>query len=213
VRHPRLAPRERDELQLRAPFSCSRPAAVVHVGGANGSPALARVMFGVGLFLIAASLNSRSRRSPRSGCCSIHLLQNALIADSRRCSFCSGSPLRCATGSTHGLRHCAPATHRLARRVVRDAHRGLLRLGAAHGLGAQHRARAAHPRRPALLVAARLRPPLTPAGARIPRRRLRRLVVPRSGAHLLEPGRSIVLRARSASGACRRSRTRTSAGS
>src|SRR5581483_11956028 len=76
--------------------------------------------------------------------------------------------------------------------------RRLLRLGPAGGMGAQPRARAADPRRAPLLVAARLRPALGAARARLPRRRLRRLVLPRARVHLREPAVLLVLRARAA---------------
>src|SRR3954465_7617042 len=85
---------------------------------------------------------------------------------------------------------CAP---RVADRLVRHPRGQLLRLGAARHVAAADRARVADRRGPALLVAARLRPARSARSARVPRGRLRRVVVPRPGAHLLEPPALLVL--------------------
>src|SRR5581483_7110017 len=87
---------------------------------------------------------------------------------------------------------------RLARRLVPDPPRAVLRLGPAHELGTEHRARDPHRRRPALLVADRERTSHAGDGDRLSRRRLRRLVVPRPRLHLLEHPVLQLLRARAA---------------
>ncbi len=103
---------------------------------------------------------------------------------------------------------------RLAPRVVRHAPRAVLQLGAAHRLGAQHRARDPHHRRPALLVADRERPPHA-------RRRVSRTSPPRSSARRSSASRTSSRAIRTTrttstcrgSGDCRRRATRASAGS
>ena len=120
--------------------------------------------FGLGLFLIAASLNSPLETIAAKLLLLIHLLQNALIADIAPLLVLLGltpvmrrwSTRTAPTGSARGI----PAGW-LAR-LVPDAPRRVLRLGAAHRLGAEHRAR--DPHRGGLLfwwplVCGRLSPP------------------------------------------------------
>ena len=102
----------------------------------------------------------------------------------------------------------------LARRVVPHPPRAVLQLGAAHRLGAEHRARDPDRGRPPLLVADRERAALAAGGARVPRARVHRLLVPRPRRSSSPAGRSTrSTSTRRGSGACRRSATRTSAGS
>ena len=67
-------------------------AAVAYARAARDDrPARWRVWcFGLGLFLVAASLNSPLETIAAHRLLLVHLLQNALIADMRRCSSCWG---------------------------------------------------------------------------------------------------------------------------
>src|SRR5262249_12069925 len=93
---------------------------------------------------------------------------------------------------------CALDPADLARRLVLDPPGRVLQLGAAHRLGPEHRARHPDRRGAPLLVADRQRPALAARRSRLPRRRVRRLVLPRARLHLLEPRLLLVLRARAA---------------
>src|SRR5581483_9047643 len=91
----------------------------------------------------------------------------------------------------------------LARRLVRRAPAGLLRLGPAARVAAEHRARPPGHRRPRLLVAglrARAAAGLDGDPPCLPRRGLRRLRVSLARADLRGPSVLCVLRARAATG-------------
>ena len=170
------SPRERDELQLRARVPRARGSPPRRrTRGRRGTTARRRGaprVFAVGLFLIAASLNSPLETIAAKRLLLVHLLQNALIADIAPLLILLGlTPAMRAWLDAHGARRIRAryALPAWLARLVRHAPRGLLRLGARHRLGAQHRARASSSLGGlALLVAARL----GPARRRRPRSRI-----------------------------------------
>ena len=197
--------RERDGVQLRAALPRARRrrrrALLARRAHRPAADAGAIVAFGSGLFLIAASLNSPLETIAAKYLLLIHLLQNALIADV--------APLLVLLGLTPRMRErsAAAALDRLRARWILPIwlvawylthlapfYNWALRTG--WGLNIEH----------AILIAGgllfwwpivsgRLSPP---AALALPRRRLRRLVVPRPRVHLLEPAVLLVLRARAA---------------
>ncbi len=201
----RASPRfERNELQLRArvPRAGRRRGGGVRLGCAHRSPRT------------VADRRVRHR----------HLPDRCLTQLATRDDRVQAAPARPPAPKRPHRRHCAaarparphagdarlagrargpPAARPLcpagvARGVVRHAHRRVLRLRPAERVGAQHRARVAHPRRLPLLVAARVGKAVAAARTRISRGWLRRLIVPRARAHLLEPAVLLVLRAHAA---------------
>ena len=166
-------------------------------------PATWRVVaFGSGLFLIAASLNSPletiAAQLPAAHPPAAERAHRGRGAAARRAGADAadageGRPPRRPTGSARA------GSSRIWLGAWYLTHlAAVLRLGAAHRLGAEPRARDPHRGGPPLLVADRQRPPLAAGGPRLPRRRLRRLVVPRPRVHLLQPAVLLVLRARAA---------------